>query len=161
MRSPPQVVTHVAQNGFVGKGIAQLLEYGPQLIGGEEIEQHQDICLFGDFMSIWGVLFGLENAVEPLDIAVFLSIAFPIELFEILIALELADDPITMDNEVHPARHVVPPRQLFVPQVKRAAEMLTAVWGEKVENLQAGLQCPHRHDIGVSIIVQPRSINAW
>jgi hypothetical protein len=95
-------------------------------------------------MSIWGVLFGLENAVEPLDIAVFLSIAFPIELFEILIALELADDPITMDNEVHPARHVVPPRQLFVPQVKRAAEMLTAVWGEKVENLQAGLQCPHR-----------------
>jgi hypothetical protein len=53
-----------------------------------------------------------EDEIEALDIAVLGAVVLPIQLGQLLVALELADDSVAMKRHIHPAADVLPAREL-------------------------------------------------
>ena len=52
-------------------------------------------------VAVRRIPFGLEDPVEPLEVAVPLRVVEPVELHELLVALELADDAVVMEADAH------------------------------------------------------------
>ena len=76
--------------------IAQTREQRAQLLGGKQIKQHQHVGLLRQLVAVRAVILRLEDEIEALDIAVPGAVVFPIQLGQLFIALELADDPVAM-----------------------------------------------------------------
>src|SRR5215204_5674007 len=76
--------------------VAETLEDLSQLFLGEEEEQHQGVCLFGELVPVRVIALGLQDTVEPLDVVVLLPIGIPVKLLEVFVALELADDAVVV-----------------------------------------------------------------
>ena len=55
--------------------VAEAVEQLAQLVGGQQVEQHQHVGLLGDLVVVDGVALGLEDAVEPADVAVAAAVA--------------------------------------------------------------------------------------
>ena len=77
------VVSDVARDGVVLERIPEASEQRAQLVGGEEIEQHQHVGLLRGLVAVRAVMLRLEDEIEALDVAVPLAVVFPIELREL------------------------------------------------------------------------------
>src|SRR3712207_6465545 len=88
--------------------VAKPLKEPPELLLGEQEEQHQGIGLLGELIAVGCVSFGPEDAVESLDVAVLCAVGLPVQLLELLIALELADDAIAVERYEHLVAHFLP-----------------------------------------------------
>ena len=73
------------------------------------------------------------------------SIALPVELLQVLVALELADDPVVVEREQQPATDLIPPLELLVPQPERVRQLLAALRRERPRTSSA------RHRIHAAI----------
>ena len=102
---------------FLGiEGIAEAFEDGAELFGGEQVEKHKDICLFGSLVGIRSVAFALQDPVQPRDVAISVAVAGPVELCEGLVPLELTQDAVIREDETYVATDLVPMRDLLVVQ---------------------------------------------
>src|SRR5690606_14893054 len=117
VRCPLRVVIDDPRYRLMPEGIAEAAEEGPEFDGRVQVEEHQRIGLFRGLVVIDAVPFRLEDPVEALDVAVFLPVAFPVELVEALVALELADDAVVEGDE-ELAADPVPERDFLVPERK-------------------------------------------
>ena len=97
---------------------------------------------------------GLEDEIETLNIAVPGPVVLPIELTQVFVALELADDPIVMERYIHPATDIAPARDLLRRQAKPRREFGATHVGKQVEHLQRPAKHPHSHDVGIGVVVE-------
>ena len=70
-----------------------------QLVAREQEQQHEHVGLLGQPCSGWAVALGLEHPVQPLDVAVALPVAVPVELLQLLVALELAQHAVGVEHD--------------------------------------------------------------
>ena len=152
------VVVDVARDRLRLERIPQTLEHGGELLGGEQVEQHQHIGLLGGLVPIRRVAFGLEDAVQAMDVAVALTVAGPVELGQRLVALELADEAVGVKDHAQPAADLVPVRQLGVGQGQALAQLEAALLGQQLQQLQRAPQHPGGHHAGIGMVVQTRLV---
>lgn len=57
---------------------------------------------------VGGVNLGLEDEVQSPDVVIALAVAFPVELLQGFIALELADDSVSVEDNTQPSTHPLP-----------------------------------------------------
>ena len=116
------VVGDVLARGVRAVVVAQPLEQPPQLLAREQEEQHHRVGLLGELVAVGVVALGTQDPVEPLDVPVLGAVGVPVELLEILVALELADDAVAVEGNEHPAAHVRPRAQLLVAEAQLPAQ---------------------------------------
>ena len=104
MAGPRQVVLDGARDRLRRQRVAEAPEQLAQLVGGQQVEQHQHVGLLGDLVVIHRAAFGLEDPVEPLDVTVASAIFLPVDLRQVAVTLELADHAVLADRDVHPHR---------------------------------------------------------
>jgi hypothetical protein len=91
--------------------------------------------------------------LEALDVAVP-AVALPVELGELLVALELADDAAVVEWHVHRAADVAPARDFLPRQAELRHELDAAHEREQVQHIQRPAQHPHRHHVRIGVVVQ-------
>ena len=74
-------------------------------------------------VAVRRIALGLEDPVEPLDVAVPLPVVDPVELREALVALELADDAVVVEADPHLAADVVPALELLVGHAELVSQL--------------------------------------
>ena len=123
-----------------------------QLIRRQQIQQHQRVGLLGGLVPVDVVVLGFEDAVEALNVAVPLPVGVPIQFGQFVVTLELADHAVVERNE-HPPADVDPSAQ--VPRRSaRAFRAGPAGWQRhQLESLHGPQDHPHRHHIGVGVVV--------
>ena len=94
--------------------VTQALEESPELVLGEQEEEQHGVGLLGQLVLVRVVALGAQDAVETLDVAVLLAVVVPVELLEVLVALELADEPVAVERDEHLVAHLAPLLDLFV-----------------------------------------------
>src|SRR5690606_28111956 len=124
----------VLSNAVARERIAKALEQRSQLFGGEQEEQHQHVGLLADLVLVRAVALGLEDAVEALDVAVLGSIPQPVELLEVLPAVELQDD-VAAHGNVEVRGDVLPARHLRLAQVEIQEQLALALIVDTRERL--------------------------
>lgn len=82
-----QVVVDGQRNLLGGEAVAHPGEQFAQLVGGEQIEQHQHVGLLGGLVAGDAVVVRLQDPVQALNVAVPLTQSVPVQLLEIGIAL--------------------------------------------------------------------------
>ena len=148
------VVGDLSRNRGRVERIAQTPEQFAELFGRKQIKQHQGIRLFRCLVAVGAVVLRFENQFEAADVAVPYAIVLPIQLGELFVALELADDSVVMKRHIHPTADLVPADDLFLRQCQpRHERFATHVW-EQVEHLQRPPQHPHGHDVGIGVVLQ-------
>ena len=148
------IVSDVLRNGIVTERITQTCEQLPEFLRGKQVEQHQHVGLLRKLVAVGAVILRLEDEIETLDIAVADPVILPIELTQRFVAFELTDDPVVMKRHVHPATDVIPTRDLFRRYAKPRREFVATHGGQQIEHLHRPAQHPHRHDVGVGIVVE-------
>ena len=154
VRGARQVVVDGFGDLLWREAVAEPAEQRQQLFRGEQIEQHQGVGLLGRLVVVDAVVLGLEDAVEPLDVAVPLPIAFPIKFGQFGIALELADHPVVEGNE-HAPCHVPPPIQLLGPHIQARGQVQAVAQRQQIERVHGTQDHPHRQHVGVGVVVDP------
>jgi hypothetical protein len=107
VRRAREIVVDVARDRVRRQLVPETFEQLAELVGRQEVEQHQHVSLLRDLVAVGSVLLGLEDAIQSVDVAVPGVVVLPVELAEILVALELADDAVVMGDE-HRAADVLP-----------------------------------------------------
>src|ERR1017187_2869431 len=148
------VVGDVPGRGIGTVVVAQPLEQPPQLVVGEQEEQHHRVGLLGELVAVGVVALGTQDPVEPLDVPVPGAVGVPVQLLEILVSLELADDAVAVEGNEHPAAHVRPRAQLFVAQAQLRAQRVGPRRGQEREDLLRDVAQPRHHDVGVGVVAQ-------
>src|SRR5512132_3823003 len=108
VRGPVEVVVDRSRDRVLLEVVSEAREELAELVGGEEVEEHEHVGLLRDLVAIGSVTLALENSVEAPDVAVAGAVAVPIELLELLVPLELAEDAVLVEDEAHLAAHVLP-----------------------------------------------------
>ena len=62
--------------------VAEPVEDLPHLVGRQQVEDHEHVGLLGELVAVRRIALGLEDPVEPLDVAVALLVVEPVELLE-------------------------------------------------------------------------------
>jgi hypothetical protein len=119
----------------------------------QQIEQHEDVGLLRRLVAVHAVVLALEDAVEPLDVAVPLTQTLPVELLETLVALELADQAIAMERNEHPRRDVSPPVEVVGAQLQPIHQLVTALRRKDIEHVERPEQRPGGHHVRVGVVV--------
>src|SRR3984893_7421798 len=148
------VVGDVLARGVRAVAVAQPLEQPPQLVVREQQEQHHRVGLLGELVAVGVIALGTQDPVEPLDVLVLGAVGVPVELLEILVSLELADDAVAVKRDEHPAAHVRPRAQLLVAEAQLPAQRVGPRSGEEREDLLGGVAQPRHHDVGVGVVAQ-------
>ena len=110
VRSAPVVIGDVPLRGVRTVAIPEPFEDPAELIFLEQEEQHHRIGLLGNFVAVGIVALRTQDPVQPLDVAVLRAVGIPVELAEVLVTFELADDSIVVERDKHPPAHVPPGR---------------------------------------------------
>lgn len=92
--------------------------------------------------------------IEALNIAVAGAVGLPVELAQCFVALELADDAVVMERHNHPAADIAPARDFLRRQAQPRRELGVPHLGQQIDNLQRPAQHPHRHDVGIGVVVE-------
>jgi hypothetical protein len=100
------------------------------------------------------IILGLQNEVEALNVAVPPPVAVPVELRELLVPFELADDPVPVERHKHPPADVLPPRRLFGGQLEALRKLGTANVGKDVQHVLRAAEHPDSHHVRVGVVVQ-------
>ncbi len=157
MGRPRQVVLDVPRDVLLGiEGVAQAVEQAGELLGGQQVEEHQHVGLLRSLVAVGGVALRLQNAVETMDIAVLLLVPLPVEFLQGLVPLELADDPLAMEGDQKLPADRLPPVQLVPGEDQLLPKLLAVVLGQQVEQLQGAAQHPGGHHVRVGVVVEPR-----
>ncbi len=88
-----------------------------------------------------------------MNVAIFLSVRFPVQLLKLIETVELADDPVAVERDVHPAADLVPSRQLVIAQPKVGPYVPAMGQGQQPQGIDGAGEHPGRHDVGVRIVV--------
>jgi len=110
------VVRDVARYGSRVTFVAQAVPDLGQLGAGQDVEEHESVCLLGQLVPVRGITFGLEYPVQASYVAVTVPVGIPVELFEVAVALELAEDPLAVEAQPHPAGDVIPTVEFLAGQ---------------------------------------------
>ena len=160
VRRAPVVVRDVPgyRAGIVG--VPEPPEDLAQLLVPEQEEQHHRVGLFGDLVEVGILALRAQDPVEPLDVAVLRPVRVPVQFLEVLIALELADDPVVVERDEHPPAHVPPHGQFVVADAEPLAQLLRAARGQQRQQLVGDTAQPRHHDVGVCVVAQaaPRRV---
>src|SRR5262249_39804393 len=89
------------------------------------------------------------------------AIAVPVEFLQLGIALELADDPIAVERDVHAPADVVPATYFGRGQVQFLLQRRAALGWKLVEELEAAAEHPDRHDVGVGVVGETWFARPW
>src|SRR5690606_4915980 len=122
MRSPCLVVLDVSTQGLLVELVAEPCKQASKLFRAEEIEEHDHVRLLRCLEAIRCSPFGLEDAIQPLDGSIALGVSAPVEVLEVWIALELADDAV-VKCDGHSPRDVVPAAELGLVDVEHVEEL--------------------------------------
>ncbi len=153
-----QVIVDRVSDHVVGQLIAQPLEQRAQLFGREQVEEHEHVGLLGDLVGVRRVPLRFQDPIEAMDDAVAFAIPLPVELFELLVALELADHAVAVEHDEHLAAHVVPSVKLLLVERELGPQGLPSRCRQQRECLERALREPCRHHVGVRVVVQPGSV---
>ncbi len=135
--------------------IAEIGKQLSQLVGRQQVEEHEDIGLFGGLVGVDRTSLSLQDPVEALDVAVPLSVGLPVELLKVLVALELADDTV-MERDEHLVDHLLPEPHLAATQPQALGELHPPAHGQGLEHVKGTAKHPHRHDVRVGVVVHAR-----
>jgi hypothetical protein len=80
--------------------------------------------------------------------------AVPVQLLQLPVALELADDVAVVEGDAQLAADLLPALQLLGGQAEPLGQLGAAVLGEQLQGLQGPAQDPGGHHVGVSVVVQ-------
>src|SRR5690625_36275 len=83
VRGGREVVVHGAGQRLAGGGVAEALEHVQQPVGSQEVDEHEDVGLFGELVPVGGVAFGLQDQVQAPDVAVGAPVVVPVQLGEV------------------------------------------------------------------------------
>ena len=108
--------------------------------------------MLGGLVPVGGVAFGFEDEVEAADVWVAVAVGVPVEFGEVLVAGELADDPVAVEGHVQAPADVVPSRQLRGGHSEPFPELAGAV-AEVAVGVAGALEQPGDHDVGVGVVV--------
>ena len=153
VRGAGVVVLDVLASRVRGEVVPEPLEELGQLLLGEQEEEHDRIGLLGQLVAVRIVALGPKDPVEALDPAVVaLAVPVPIEVRELPVSLELADDALAVERHQHLAAHVPPRGDLVVGQPEPGPQRPGAARRQQVENLRRGGADPRDHDVGVGVV---------
>ncbi|CKO48774.1 Uncharacterised protein [Mycobacterium tuberculosis] len=107
IRGAGKIVIHGAWDLCGREAVAKPGQQADQLVGRQQVEQHQRVGLLGRLVVVHAVALGFQDPVESLDVSVSVPIVIPIQFRQFRIALELADHAVVEWNE-HASAHVVP-----------------------------------------------------
>ena len=138
--------------------IAEPVEELVQLVGGQQVEEHEDVRLLGQLVAVGGVALCLKDAVEAADVAVPLGVVGPVELLEPLVPPELAEDPVVVPAQPQPAADVVPPLQFGAADPQHVQQFVPPALGQHLEVVERPGERPGGHHVGVGVVVQPRLV---
>src|SRR5690625_1582575 len=108
MRGARGVIGDISSDLIIVEIVSEMFKKLFQLGYREEVKKHQEIRLFGSFVSIGGISFGFENPVEPENLAVQFMVFFPVEFFQFFVSFELADDSIFVKRNRQSAADFIP-----------------------------------------------------
>ena len=81
------------------------------------------------------------------------SVVRPVQVEEVAVTRELADHPVLGDRNRHPSRDVLPPQLLDRVELERLDQLVAADGRQRREHVAGPVQEPHRHDVGVGVVV--------
>ena len=149
------VVVGDGATGQVGvEAVAQPVEQLPQLVVGEQEEQHHRVGLLGQLVTVGVVTRGLEDPVEAPEVRVLGAVGVPVQLLELVVALELAQHPVGVEGHEHATAHLPPGVELVVGQPEPGPQRGTAARRQQVEHLRCDVGDPGHHDVGVGVVAQ-------
>ena len=132
VRGAPVVVLDVLRAVSGAELVAEPLEQiARSSLVGEQVEQHHRVGLLGQLVAVGIVALGPQDPVEPLDVAVPRPVGVPVELLELLVALELADDAVAVERHEHPAAHLLPRAISSSVSPSRVAQRLARLVGQQ------------------------------
>ncbi len=160
---------HSAQGGSVGGAgqvvldgprdnagpppVAQVREQVAELVGGQQVEEHEHVGLLGCLVAVRGVVLGLEDAIKPAQVTELLAIGIPVEFLKMPVALELADNAALVERHEELAGDLLPAVDLIRLQPELIGELDAAVFRQHRQYLQRPQQDPRRHDVRVGVVV--------
>ena len=147
-----QVVVHHFRYLIGPEAIAEPVEQLAQLGRRQQVEQHERVGLLGRLVAVDVVVLRLQDAVQPLDVAVLAAKAVPIQFRQFAIALELADDAV-VERNVHPPADLLPVRQLGAVQPERLHQVQPVRQRQQVQRVEGAHDHPDRHDVRVRVVV--------
>jgi hypothetical protein len=80
-------------------------------------EEHHGVGLLGQLVAVGIVTLRPQDPIEPLDVPVLGPVGLPVELLEVVVALELADDSVAVAERPRGDRRTAPSE---VPGLARA-----------------------------------------
>ena len=115
--------------------VAQLAQQGPQLVGGQQEEQHEHVGLLGHLVVVDGTALRLQDPVQALEIAMAVSVVRPVQIGEFAVTRELADHSVLGDRNRHPPADVLPPQLLDRVEVERLDQLGAADGRQRREHV--------------------------
>ena len=152
VRGAGQVVVHHRRYLFGQEAVAEPVEQLPQLGRRQKVEQHQRVGLLGRLVAVHVVVLRLQDAVEALDVAVLAAEAVPIQVRQLAITLELADDAV-VERDVHPAADVVPVGQFGTVQPQCFQQVQPVRQRQQIQRIDGAHDHPHRHHVRIRVVV--------
>ena len=146
---------HRAHDCLRRKRVPHLLQEVAQLFSREQVEQHEYVGLFCEPVVVRAVPFGVEDQIQAANGTVPGPVRVPVELREILIALELTDDAVAVEAHSQPTTDLIPPVDLTRSQSEPIPERTAIACFEQRHRLDRTAQHPRGHDIGVGIVPKP------
>src|SRR5207344_1647066 len=122
VRGPGEVVLDGLPDRVPAKPIPEPPEQGAQFVRGQQVKEHEYVGLLGDLEGVGRQTFGLEDPVETLNVAIATAVVLPVELGQVRVALELADDAVVKGDE-DLACHLFPARALLLSQSQRLGQL--------------------------------------
>ena len=131
------VIRDASRDELVVVVVSEPFKQRAKLVGREKVEEHHHISLFGDLVAVRAVSFGLEEAIEALDVAVLVPIGLPVKFFEHVVALELGDHTV-VETHPHLAAHAIPTVELLVIDFEPLPQVANRRGRECVEDVKRG-----------------------
>ena len=159
MRGAGQVVVDGVDQDIIGEWVAEVPQHSQQLLRTQQVDQHQYVGLLGEPVTVRGVALGFENEVQPADVAVGGAVAVPVQLDQVLVAVELTDHPV-VDWHGQPAAQVRPARRLLWVHAEPGDQLVALVSGQQGQGLGGPPAHPGSQDVGVGVVLHalPRSL---
>lgn len=130
MAGAGQVVVDGAAPEVVVEAVAEPGEEGDEFVRREEVAEHEDVGLLGGPVVVDAVPLGLQDPVQPADVAVAGAVGLPVEFVQVAVALELTDDAL-VEGDAQGAGDLLPAPQFLVRQLQILGEFAAPGLGEE------------------------------
>jgi hypothetical protein len=114
-------------DGVGGQWVAESIEDVAEFLGGQQVEQHEHVGLFGQPIVVGAIAFCGQNEIEAAGVAVSAAIGVGLELGQLLVSVELADDPVGVERHREPAADLIPAGGFVGAHMKAVAEPAAVV----------------------------------